>query len=133
MELAEIITRAEILKDIFPCLIYGSRVIEAGAIPIAYEVRLLRELLKRREAALHAQVYDVLVQAPGAFEQTQDLAQLRGADVEAFEQCPDPHIDAIVVRIVEDLVGGVDPRETVVSMVSEAIPFDPATATGEDV
>lgn len=127
----EVIARADFLKDVFPCLEYGRRVIDSGAAPIAYDVKLLRELLARREAELHAHLYDALVVDYNGSAGTKQLALLRNAN-EADIGYSSPGITSILERFAKGLVAGEDPRETVVKMVEEAIAFDPETATEED-
>lgn len=129
----EVVARANFLEDVFPCLQYGRRILDSGAAQVAHDVRLLRELLTRREAELHGRIFNAVVNNEnGAFGQTKALGRLQiGAVVNDQTLHSGVYVDPIVERIMKGLVAGEDPRETVVNMVSEAVAFDPATATEE--
>lgn len=128
MDIHDAVNRAERLREIFPCLEYGQRVLGSGAAPIAYDIKLLRELLKRREAELYVRLYDSLVLDDEGWKNTRALATLTGVSPEEEENWHTP----IIERLTNGLIADEDPRETVVNMVAEAIAFNPATATEED-
>ena len=85
----------------------GTRVMDAGALPIAHDVRLLEELLKRRKADLHAAVYDAVI---GNGPDAEWIARRFGVDLDEEGGDPDPQNNRVVYPLMESIIRGEDPR-----------------------
>lgn len=95
----------------FPVLGLGSKLITAGAIPAAHEVSLVREVLSRREAELHARMYDCLKGSD-----LDILAERLGIEMDPLGK----NISRLLQTIEERLVAGLDPRRVLIELIRDA-------------